>query len=848
MKKIILALCLLATAADAQQYGSWPPAPSGGGTGTVTEICAGPGLNGGCITTSGTISLSIPVDVADGGTGDTSLTLDGILFGNGTGAVGVTAAGTTGQVLTATTGSAPTWQSPIGTVSSVAETVPGFLSISGSPITTSGTLAVTYSGTPLPIANGGTNGTTAVSAFSNLSPLTTNGDLLTYDGGNIRFPVGTDGQVLESQGGLLEWVTPGSGGTVTSVAFSDSGGIFSVSGSPITTNGTISESVSGVSGGLPYFSSTSQLSSSGSFTTNAVLFGGGVGGAPGNVTNNATATKEFLNQTSSGVPEYSALVSGDIPNNAANTTGTAANVTGTVTTAHGGTGQTTASAGFNALSPTTTLGDLIVYGPGATNVRIPVGTNGQVLTADSTQTDGLAWEAAASGSVTSVALSLPSIFTVTGSPVTTTGTLTGTLNTETENTVFAGPSSAGPSVPTFRALTSADIPALSYVTSVNVSGGTTGLTTSGGPITSSGTITLAGTLDVANGGTGDTSLTAYALLAGGTTSTSAVQSLATVGTSNQVLVSNGASALPTWQSYIGFLYPTTNSSYGGTNSSLSFTGTDELIIGQAAGAALTSGNDNTLLGYNAGHSLTTGTQSVFIGSGASSGTTTATNNVVIGYGSTANNNSTNVIIGASDSATAADTIVIGYSASASGLIGTAIGYQSSVSGNSAIAIGYQASAKTTNSVAIGEFSLAQTGSGASAIGPGTTAGAANATALGNGATSNTANVIQLGNTSVVGVSTSGAFNSSATQTTVSGSTSGSCIFSQPMAGLSLSKIVIYCNALVGTASYTYPTAFTNTPAILTTNGPASSVVTSLTTTAVTITGATTTGFIFLEGY
>jgi hypothetical protein len=44
------------------------------------------------------------------------------------------------------------------------------------------------------------------------------------------------------------------------------------------------------------------------------------------------------------------------------------------------------------------------------------------------------------------------------------------------------------------------------VTSVDVSGGTTGLTTSGGPVTSSGTITIAGTLAVANGGTGITSL------------------------------------------------------------------------------------------------------------------------------------------------------------------------------------------------------------------------------------------------------------------------------------------------------------------------------------------------------
>ena len=50
-------------------------------------------------------------------------------------------------------------------------------------------------------------------------------------------------------------------------------------------------------------------------------------------------------------------------------------------------------------------------------------------------------------------------------------------------------------------------PGAGSVTSVDVSGGTTGLTTSGGPITSSGTVTLAGTLAVANGGTGVTTST-----------------------------------------------------------------------------------------------------------------------------------------------------------------------------------------------------------------------------------------------------------------------------------------------------------------------------------------------------
>lgn len=51
---------------------------------------------------------------------------------------------------------------------------------------------------------------------------------------------------------------------------------------------------------------------------------------------------------------------------------------------------------------------------------------------------------------------------------------------------------------------------------------------------------------VPQGGTGDASLTAYAVLTGGTTSTAPVQSVSGVGTAGQVLQSNGASALPTW--------------------------------------------------------------------------------------------------------------------------------------------------------------------------------------------------------------------------------------------------------------------------------------------------------------
>lgn len=54
-------------------------------------------------------------------------------------------------------------------------------------------------------------------------------------------------------------------------------------------------------------------------------------------------------------------------------------------------------------------------------------------------------------------------------------------------------------------------------------------------------------LSVANGGSGRSSHTAYAVVCGGTSSTGAQQSVSGVGSSGQVLTSNGSSALPTWQ-------------------------------------------------------------------------------------------------------------------------------------------------------------------------------------------------------------------------------------------------------------------------------------------------------------
>ena len=84
------------------------------------------------------------------------------------------------------------------------------------------------------------------------------------------------------------------------------------------------------------------------------------------------------------------------------------------------------------------------------------------------------------------------------------------------------------------------------VTSVDVSGGTTGLTTSGGPVTSSGTITLAGTLAVANGGTGITSFGTGVATWLGTPSSSNLRAAVTdeTGTGSLVFATSPTLATP----------------------------------------------------------------------------------------------------------------------------------------------------------------------------------------------------------------------------------------------------------------------------------------------------------------
>lgn len=71
------------------------------------------------------------------------------------------------------------------------------------------------------------------------------------------------------------------------------------------------------------------------------------------------------------------------------------------------------------------------------------------------------------GTVTSVALTTPGVlYSVSGSPITTAGTLALSLISQTQNTVLAGPS-GGSGNPSFRLLTAGDIPSLNYISGLN---------------------------------------------------------------------------------------------------------------------------------------------------------------------------------------------------------------------------------------------------------------------------------------------------------------------------------------------------------------------------------------------
>ena len=373
-----------------------------------------------------------------------------------------------------------------GTVTSVAFTVPAasILGISGTPITTSGTLALTTAGTSggvpyfssasalsssaaltanLPVIGGGAGVAPSVgtrsgntTAFATVSGALTNGHCVAIDASS---------NFVDSGGAC-----GGSGGTgtVTSVGLTVPGAsILSVTGSPVTVSGNIALATTGTSGGVPYFSSASVLSSSAALTANLPVIGGGAGSSPtvgtvsGNTTKFVTTTGALINGHCVGIDASGNFINSGGACGGSGGTGTVTSVgisvpgasifgvTGSPVTISGTIGITTTgtsggvpyfSSGSAISSSAALTANLPVIGGGAGSAPT-VGTvsgnttvfatasgaltNNHCVRADASGNIVDAGAACGPGTVTSVGFSVPgaSIFGTTGTPVTSSGTL-----------------------------------------------------------------------------------------------------------------------------------------------------------------------------------------------------------------------------------------------------------------------------------------------------------------------------------------------------------------------------------------------------------------------------------------
>lgn len=448
--------------------------------------------------------------VSQGGTGATSFTTHGVLLGEGTSAVVSTAAMTDGQLLIGQTGADP---SP--------ETVSGDVTISNLGVTAIGNNKVTNA---------------------------------MIRQGVARSIIGVTGNatanVADIQGTANQALVVNSAGTALAFGQVNLASTAAVTGTlPSTQGGTDNSSYA--IGDILYASGTTALSKLSDIATGNALLSGGVATAP-----------------SWGKIDLTAAVTGVLP------------------IANGGTGGSSASTSFDALAPTTTRGDMIARNA-TTNARLGIGSANTVLRTNGTDpswgavnlaTDTTGQLIVANGGTGALA------FTVNGilygnntSPVQVTAA-------GTNGTVLAGNTGAAPTFNTVSSVLDAigntqgnilyrsasgwnalavgtsgqvlstqgaganpqwiSAAGVGTVTSVDVSGGTTGLTTSGGPITAAGTITLAGTLGTANGGTNLTSYTQGDILYA--TTSSVISKLAKDTNATRYLSNTGTTNNPAW--------------------------------------------------------------------------------------------------------------------------------------------------------------------------------------------------------------------------------------------------------------------------------------------------------------
>ena len=307
----------------------------------------------------------------NGGTAKSIVAAAGAIIWSGADGLYVGPVGSSGQVLVSGGAGAPTWGSAIVVSDQAANVV--------------------YAGP--------TAGPAAPTAFRALvnADLPASGVSANTYGSSSLIPILT----VNAQGVVTNASTTAfGGGSVSSVDVSGGTTGLTTSGGPITTSGTIT------------LAGTLAIASGGSGQTTAQ--------AALNAFAGAVTSGSYLRGNGTNVVMDTIQVA-DVPTLNQNTTGTAAGLSATLAIASGGTGQTTASAAFNALSPVTTAGDLILGTGVNTASRLAIGSNGYLLTSNGTTAS---WAAAPATGVTSVGQTFTGgIVSVAGSPITTTGTL-----------------------------------------------------------------------------------------------------------------------------------------------------------------------------------------------------------------------------------------------------------------------------------------------------------------------------------------------------------------------------------------------------------------------------------------
>ena len=461
---------------------------AGGGTVTSVGISVANGISvsGSPITSSGSITLGLgaitPTSVAASGavsgsnlsgsnTGDQTISLTSDVTGSGIGSFAATiaAGAVTNAKLDSMTG----------------PTVKGRSSGSGAPSDLS--MATLNGMLPNMVGDTGSGGTAGLvpapaSGDAAAKKFLTAGALWTAPDLNDLTPSqsGNSGKVLSTNGSTTSWVAAGVG-SVTSVSVVSSGG---VSGS--VASSTTTPAISLTLGAITPSSVNSVVVSGTSTSTLAVTGTSSISNA-----NTGDQTTITGNAGTATALQTARAINGVNFDGTAAITVTAAGSTlsDTVTIAKGGTGQITAQAAINALLPS------------------QAGASGKNLQSDGTN---VSFVADAGGTVTSVAATAGTGISVSGSPITTSGTLTIT-NTAPDQTVAIA-AGTGISV-------SGTYPSFTVTNSSPSSGGTVTsvaatvpsvFSISGSPITGAGTLamTYSGTaLPVLNGGTGVTTST-----------------------------------------------------------------------------------------------------------------------------------------------------------------------------------------------------------------------------------------------------------------------------------------------------------------------------------------------------